>query len=80
MRLALSTTVARLLAALPSAAGIVHEFGMDSITDETLESACARAGVVLADLENALDRIDWNNPEQLATHPAYDFHRVDAME
>lgn len=57
MRLDPSITVAQFLAALPSAVRALNELGIGSQGDETLASACTRAGVRVSDLEKALDHL-----------------------
>jgi hypothetical protein len=62
MKLNSNTTVARVLAALPSSAAVFDGFAIrtDHPAETTLETVCTNSGVHVEEFLRALDEIDWN--------------------
>lgn len=62
MKLNPDTTVARLLAAIPSSASVFEKLGIPpSRTEErSLQEVCREHGIHLEDLLQAIDELDWN--------------------
>ncbi|HEX6881630.1 MAG TPA: hypothetical protein VF135_14765 [Terriglobales bacterium] len=59
------TAVSRILEALPASAAVLRKLGLDVTSDDPLHLACSKAGVSLAEVETALESIDWALPEDL---------------
>jgi hypothetical protein len=59
------TEVRRILEALPASGGVLRGLGLDISSDEPLQQACSKAGISLAEVESALESIDWSLPEDL---------------
>lgn len=63
MKLNPDTTVARLLGAIPSSASVFERFGIQasSAKEKTLEEVCKEQGVVLEELLETIEALDWAN-------------------